>query len=130
MPIRSASVKAIIDRIRAWQLEERPVRTALSTIAALAITGLIGGPASAQNAVPPQWNYQGSAVCPQNYDYYANQGLCISRGGYGYGRGYGGPRYGGGYRGDGIPPRWNRLGSAVCPSGYDYYANVGLCLPQ
>jgi len=80
--------------------------------------------ASAQQAVRPQWNYEGSAVCPDGYDYYARSGLCRSRGGYGYG-----PRYGGGY-GGGIPPRWNRVGSAVCPQGYDYHAQVGLCRPQ
>jgi hypothetical protein len=80
--------------------------------------------ASAQQAVRPQWNYEGSAVCPDGYDYYARSGLCRARGGYGYG-----PRYGGGY-GGGIPPRWNRVGSAVCPQGYDYHAQVGLCRPQ
>jgi hypothetical protein len=84
--------------------------------------------ASAQQAVPPRWNYQGSAVCPDGFDYYAGEGLCISRGGYGYGRRYGGG-YGGGY-GQGIPPRWNSRGSAVCPNGYDFHAYAGLCLPQ
>ena len=29
--------------------------------------------------VPPGWNHLGSAVCPRNYDYHANQGLCFSR---------------------------------------------------
>jgi hypothetical protein len=82
--------------------------------------------ASAQQAVRPQWNYQGSAVCPNGYDYYAGSGRCMARGGYGYG-GY--ARYGGGY-GGGIPPRWNYEGSAVCPNGYDYHARVRLCLPQ
>jgi hypothetical protein len=38
----------------------------------------------------------------------------------------------GGYYGhrEGIPPRWNRGGSAVCPQGYDYHARAGLCFPQ
>lgn len=79
--------------------------------------------ASAQQAVRPQWNYQGSAVCPDGYDY--RGGLCRARG---YGGGY--ARYGGGYGGGGIPPRWNRAGSAVCPEGYDYHAHSGYCRPQ
>jgi hypothetical protein len=104
-------------------------------IAALSSVSLLASvSAFAQEAVRPQWNYQGSAVCPNGYDYFANQGLCIARGGYGggpYGRpGYGGPRYEGGYADDGIAPRWNRLGSAVCPNGYDYHARSGLCRPQ
>src|SRR4051812_9662117 len=70
---------------------------------ALASMGAVG--ASAQQAVRPQWNYQGSAVCPEGYDYLG--GLCRARG-YGgggphYGSGYGG----GGYGGGGIEPRWN-----------------------
>ena len=84
--------------------------------------------ASAQQAVPPRWNYQGSAVCPDGFDYFAGDGLCIFRGGYGgsrYSRGYED-----GYGGDGIPPRWNRAGSAVCPQAYDYHARSGLCRPQ
>ena len=81
------------------------------------------GSASAQQVVRPQWNYEGSAVCPDGYDYYARSGACRARGGYG-------PRYGGGGYGGGIPPRWNRVGSAVCPQGYDYHAQVGLCRPQ
>ncbi len=80
--------------------------------------------ASAQRAVRPQWNYQGSAVCPDGYDYYAGSGLCMARAGYGYGR-----RYGGG-DGGAIAPRWNRAGSAVCPEGYDYHAHSGYCRPQ
>jgi hypothetical protein len=80
--------------------------------------------ASAQQAVRPQWNYQGSAVCPDGYDYFADRGLCMARGGYGYG-----PRYGGGY-GGGVRPRWNYAGSAVCPEGYDYHARSGYCRPQ
>lgn len=82
--------------------------------------------AAAQQAVPPRWNYQGSAVCPNGFDFYAGNGLCIQRG---YGPRRYGRHYGGGY-GEGIPPRWNRLGSAVCPDGYDFHAHVGLCLPQ
>ena len=78
--------------------------------------------ASAQQAVRPQWNYQGSAVCPDGYDFI--QGLCRARGGYG-------PRYGG-YDGGGggVRPRWNRAGSSVCPEGYDFHAHSGLCRPQ
>ena len=109
------------------------MRLGSSIVVAGMLTGILAVGASAQNAVPPRWNYQGSAVCPDGYDYYANQGLCISRGGYGYGRGYGGgyyrggPGYGGG---PGFPPRWNRYGSAVCPTGYDYVAQYNRCLPQ
>ena len=29
-----------------------------------------------------------------------------------------------------VPPRWNRLGSAVCPEGHDYYAGSGYCQPR
>ena len=100
-------------------------------IASAAFASMWTVTASAQQAVPPQWNYQGSAVCPEGYDFYARNGLCIARGGYG-----GGPRYGGGYAGGGygggggIEPRWNRAGSAVCPQGYDYHARSGLCRPQ
>ena len=67
--------------------------------------------ASAQQAVRPMWNYQGSAVCPGGYDYLG--GLCRPRG------------YGGG---DGVEPRWNRR--AVCPVEYDFHARSGLCRPQ
>ena len=99
--------------------------TSLSVaVVAFAFLGIVG--ASAQQAVRPQWNYQGSAVCPDGYDFYARNGLCMARGVYG-----GGPRYGGGYGGgEGIEPRWNRAGSAVCPQGYDYHARSGLCRPQ
>lgn len=89
------------------------------------IGAFVASEALAQQAVRPRWNWQGSAVCPEGFDFYAGDGLCISRGG-GYGRRYGG---GGGY-GQGVPPRWNRLGSAVCPEGYDFHAYAGLCLPQ
>jgi len=83
--------------------------------------------APAQDVVRPRWNYQGSAVCPDGYDYV--QPWCRARGYYGGGdyyrrsnRGYGGE--------EGVRPRWNRLGSAVCPEGYDYHAGYNLCLPQ
>ena len=33
----------------------------------------------------------------------------------------------GGPGGAGIRPHWNRLGSAVCPEGYDYYAWAAAC---
>jgi len=100
----------------------------MKLVASLIVSAALGASlnvgALAQNAVRPQWNYQGSAVCPDGFDYYARQGLCISRGGYG------GPRYGGGYADDGVPPRWSRRGSAVCPEGYDYHAHSGMCRPQ
>lgn len=107
---------------------ERAVKLNLLIIAGVAFVGLGIVSASAQQAVQPRWNYQGSAVCPNGFDFYAGEGLCIARGVYG-----GGPRYGGGYRGgggDGIQPRWNRAGSAVCPAGYDFHARSGLCRPQ
>ena len=92
---------------------------------ALAFALLIGLSQAALAQVPPRWNYQGSAVCPEGHDYY--NGLCHPRG-YGYGRSrrYGEPYYGGGQYAGGVPPRWNHLGSAVCPNYYDYYAQVGL----
>jgi hypothetical protein len=101
-------------------------------IALFALGSLLGAvEASAQQLVRPQWNYQGSAVCPEGYDFI--QGWCRPRGG-GYGPRYGGPQYGGrgprGYGGDGVEPRWNRAGSAVCPEGYDFHARSGLCRPQ
>ena len=96
-------------------------------IAGVALACSWTGSASAQNAVRPQWNYQGSAVCPEGYDYV--QPWCRARGYYG-GGGYYGRSYGGGYGGEGIPPRWNHLGSAVCPDGYDYYVQYNSCLPQ
>ena len=30
----------------------------------------------------------------------------------------------------GVPPRWNHLGSAVCPNGYDYFVQFNQCLPR
>ena len=96
--------------------------------------------ASAQGWVRPGWTRTGSAVCPSNYVF--DRGWCKPlhrgyepRGYYGhapeprhYG-GYGGG-YGGGYRGGAVPARWNHLGSAVCPSNYDYHARVNACLPR
>ena len=32
-----------------------------------------------RRTVPPRWNYAGSAVCPEYYDYAATVGLCVSR---------------------------------------------------
>lgn len=58
--------------------------------------------------VAPRWNRQGSAVCPDNYDFV--RGWCKPRTGYR------------------LPPRWNSAGSAVCPAGYDYRG--GWCRPQ
>jgi hypothetical protein len=84
--------------------------------------------ASSQELVRPRWNYEGSAVCPDGYDYV--QPWCRARGYYGGGRGYYRRSYGGSYAGEGIPPRWNSLGSAVCPQGYDYHARYDVCLPQ
>jgi hypothetical protein len=108
-----------------------------SIIAGTALVASLSVGASAQNAVRPQWNYQGSAVCPNGFDYYASEGLCIARGGYGGGGNFGRPAYngrpqygGGGYAGNGVPPTWNRQGSAVCPEYYDYHAHSGLCRPQ
>lgn len=100
-----------------------------SLIVGSALLGVLTVSASAQQAVPPRWNYQGSAVCPSGFDYFAGEGLCMSRGGNGGGTRYGGG-YRGGYGGDGVPARWNRAGSAVCPQGYDYHARSGLCRPQ
>lgn len=113
-------------------------------VATAALASIWSPSASAQEAVRPQFNYQGSAVCPDGYDYAG--GLCRSRGYQGmgskFGGGYGGAReYGGGGReygnqryggggGGGVEPRWNRAGSAVCPQGYDYHARSGLCRPQ
>jgi hypothetical protein len=94
-------------------------------IAATALACSWTATASAQQAVRPQWNYQGSAVCPNGYDYYAGRGLCMARGAFGGGY----ARYGGGY-GGGVAPRWNRAGSAVCPEGFDYHAHSGYCRPQ
>jgi hypothetical protein len=75
-----------------------------------------------QGYVQPQWNRQGSAVCPNGYDFDA--GWCKPReerqgrrGGY---RGYG--------RSDAMQPRWNSRGSAVCPEGYDYVREA--CRPR
>src|SRR3954447_12095562 len=103
---------------------EETMKLIPSLVAGGALTVTLTTGAVAQNAVRPQWNYQGSAVCPEGYDYI--QGLCRARGGYGGGYGrpsYDGPRYrGGGYGGDGVEPRWNRRGSAVCPEGYDFHA--------
>ena len=95
-----------------------------AALAAIAIVGSFDV-ASAQ-AVRPRWNYEGSAVCPSGYDYFAGRDACIARGGFG--RSYG-AYYGGGY-GNGIAPRWNHRGSAVCPEGYDFHAHSGLCRPQ
>jgi hypothetical protein len=98
-----------------WERIMKNILIAVSIVAAFWTTGAL-----AQQAVRPQWNYQGSAVCPEGYDFI--QGLCRSRGGYGYG-----PQYGGG---GGVRPRWTRSGSAVCPEGYDFHAHSGLCRPQ
>jgi hypothetical protein len=32
----------------------------------------------APRVVPPQWNYQGSAVCPSNYEYVVGMNACVS----------------------------------------------------
>jgi len=103
------------------------MRIALMAVAVTVIC--FGSSASAQQAVRPQWNYQGSAVCPDGFDYAG--GLCRARG-YGSRAEYrGGPGYGGaGYGGGGVEPRWNRSGSAVCPEGYDFHARSGACRPQ
>jgi hypothetical protein len=83
--------------------------------------GLIWASAApAQDAVRPHWNYEGSAVCPDGYDYLRS--LCRSRDGF--------YRIEGGPGSEGVRPHWNRLGSAVCPEGYDYHARRHACLPQ
>jgi hypothetical protein len=97
------------------------MRKILFACAAVASFWTVG--ASAQETVRPRWNYEGSAVCPDGFDYV--RGLCRDRGGY-----YRLQADDGGPGGAGIRPHWNRLGSAVCPEGYDYYARVGRCLPQ
>jgi hypothetical protein len=52
----------------------------LSIVVLGAVIGVLSGSeASAQQAVPPRWNYQGPAVCPNGFDYYAGEGLCIAR---------------------------------------------------
>ncbi|HEX2725230.1 MAG TPA: hypothetical protein VHN20_05375 [Beijerinckiaceae bacterium] len=73
------------------------------------------GRASAQYGgwVEPRWNYQGSAVCPERYDF--DDGWCKPRGAGYYGEGGGSPA---------LPPRWTPDGSAVCPSGYDYLSGA------
>jgi len=63
---------------------------------------------SGPQSVRPRWTRSHSAVCPENFDYYASDGLCWSRGSQGTGARF-------------VPPRWNRYGSAVCPEAYDYY---------
>jgi hypothetical protein len=60
--------------------------------------------------VPPSWNSQGSAVCPENYDYFIESGLCMPR------------------VESRAPPSWNNQGSAVCPEFYDYYG--GQCIAR
>jgi hypothetical protein len=53
------------------------MRKTLFALAAVASMWTVS--ASAQSAVRPQWNYEGSAVCPNGYDYLG--GLCRARGG-------------------------------------------------
>ena len=114
-------------------------KAAMIVLAAMATIGAIGEAAAQYGpVVRPQWDRTGSAVCPENYDYV--RGACRARGGYGgggygvggYGGGGGGGYYQRGYGGGGggVPPRWNSLGSAVCPSNYDYYAQYNRCLPR
>ena len=124
-------------------------RIAMIALAASAALSMIE-PASAREPVPPRWTAYGSAVCPSNYQYY--QGWChwVPRGRYGDSDGYGdsysygesdgygdGGDYGyrrhhygrvEGYAGDVVPPHWNYLGSAVCPSNYAYEAYVNACV--
>ena len=81
------------------------MRLACSVVAGFVLVNVFVACASAQEAVRPRWNYQGSAVCPEGYDFYAYNGLCMARGGYGgeprYGGSYGGGYHGGGFRQDG-----------------------------
>jgi hypothetical protein len=101
----------------------------------LSFLAISTGFASAQYGppeVPARFNYQGSAVCPENYDYVIQVNRCVSRaygGGYyrqdHYRRGYGGY----GSRG-GVPAQFDYTGSAICPQGYEYVASYGACFPQ
>ncbi len=75
----------------------------------------------------------GDPICPPNYIY--QQGWCKPL--YGsfepqrrHGSGYRGG-YGGGFGGrESVPPRWNHLGSAVCPPNFDFHAQVGACISR
>lgn len=101
-------------------------------LAWIAFSILAMTPASAQywrqddlGFVVPRFR-NGSAVCPDGYDY--DRGRCKPQGYYGRGRG---DDYGDRRRArDSVPPRFNRRGSAVCPEGYDYYDNTGLCFSR
>jgi hypothetical protein len=61
-------------------------------------------------SVPPRWNSRGSAVCPENYDYFIEFRLCMPR------------------VESRAAPSWNGRGSAVCPEFYDYYG--GQCIAR
>ena len=92
-PNASRFAKRNLGYLRALDLcEEETMKIASLMIAGVALACSWTVSASAQQAVRPQWNYQGSAVCPDGYDY--RGGLCRARG---YGGGY--ARYGGGWTG-------------------------------
>ena len=48
-------------------------------VASAALASFWTASASAQQAVRPQWNYQGSAVCPDGYDFLRAR-ACVWRG--------------------------------------------------
>jgi hypothetical protein len=66
----------------------------------------------------PRWNAQGSAVCPESYDYVRNVRACRLRGEDSYARMLDGEPAS-------VKPGWSRSGSAVCPANYDYRARPG-----
>jgi len=85
---------------------------------------------NAPHVVQPWLRPDGQLQCPSNY--VISRGLCVSIDGIpGYSAGSADVGYGrGGDNREGVEPRWNSSGSAVCPEGYDYHARSGLCLPQ
>ena len=101
------------------------MKTALITLAAVAAFNMIGDAvARVRTESASTLERAGLGGIPDNYDYY--RGWCRERdygGGPNYREDDGGP-------GGGVPPQWNSLGSAVCPSNYDYYAQYDQCLPR
>jgi hypothetical protein len=87
-----------------------------SVVAAAVLTGLLTASASAQDAVRPRWNYEGSAVCPR--DYVFQDGLCISIYSGRYRGNYGGAYPGPGRIGAVTRPWLNRNGELQCPTDY------------
>jgi hypothetical protein len=60
--------------------------------------------------LPPRWSGGGSAICPEDYDYFIESGLCMPR------------------VESREPPSWNSQGSSMCPEFYDYYG--GECIAR